>query len=57
MNDKGGHVRIPWWLWLWNWIRSERRVCPSCAPDALVAIMAPRRRYIGHCPKCGDFWT
>jgi len=53
-------MRIPWWLWLWNWIRSERRVCPTCQPNELAAvdaILAPRKRYIGHCPKCGGFWT
>jgi uncharacterized Zn finger protein len=51
---KGG---IPWWTWLWNKARSEPRLCPECAPDAIKAVLAPRRKYIGHCPECGRFWT
>jgi hypothetical protein len=50
-------MKIPWWLWLWNKIRSESRVCPECATDAVAAMLGSRKRYIGHCPICGCFWT
>jgi len=50
-------MNLPWWLWLWNKIRSESRVCPECAPDFVAAVLDPRKRYIGHCPLCGKFWT
>jgi uncharacterized Zn finger protein len=48
-------MNLPWWLW--NKIRSESRVCPECAPDFVAAVLDPRKRYIGHCPICGCFWT
>jgi hypothetical protein len=41
-------------------LTSERRICPSCVGnelDAVSAIFAKRKRYLGHCPKCGKFWT
>ena len=54
-------MKLPWWLWWWNKIRSESRVCPGCVlgdeGDVIAAVLGPRKRYIGHCPRCGAFWT
>ena len=45
--------------WAWLWLISEKRICPDCAEgvDLVDAILGPRKRYIGRCPKCGKFWT
>jgi hypothetical protein len=56
-DDLSKPMRLPWWLWLWNKLRSEPRLCPQCVDDFVSAILAPRKRYIGHCPRCGRFWT
>ena len=56
-EDLSKPMILPWWLWLWNKLRSESRLCPQCSPDFVTSVLAHRQRYIGHCPVCGRFWT
>lgn len=35
----------------------EKRICPTCAPDAVAALVAPRKTFSARCPKCGDLWN
>lgn len=44
-------------VWIYYRIQSEVRVCPSCVSNGVEALLGKRKRYMGYCKVCRQFWT